>query len=308
MVQADSLNKERIIVIGGPTCVGKSDYAVNIALKYDGEIVNADSVQLYKYLDIGSGKLTEEEMKGVPHHLMDILEPYVERYSVALYLEAAKHTITDIISRGKMPVVVGGTGFYINALLHGYNCGGAGPNYELRRRLEGLEKKFGKGYLYDMLLQLDKDTLLHPNDTVRVIRQLELYLSPQRDAEDSTTVYHDAYDAVLVVMDADRAKLDERAAKRIEGMFSAGFMKEVRGLARYFGYKCMDTVGYKEAVAGIRLGKSDDEIKADMRASYHKLIKKQQTFFKWRQWKDKVVLYDWDEREANDRIARFMKG
>ncbi len=111
-------NKEKIIAIAGPTCVGKSDYAVDIALRYNGEIVGADSVQIYKYLDIGSGKITKEEMRGVPHYLIGIKEPD-EPFTVVDFLSEAKPIISDIISRGKLPVVVGGTGFYINALLHG---------------------------------------------------------------------------------------------------------------------------------------------------------------------------------------------
>ena len=175
MVQTDNIkptDKERIIVIGGPTCVGKSDYAVKVALEIGGEVINADSVQIYKGLDIGSGKLTQEEMRGVPHHLMDIVDPSDDSYTVALYIRQAKSTITDIISRGKWPIIVGGTGFYINALLHGYNCGNAGPNHELRRRLEGLEKKYGTGYLFDMLCEIEKDTQIHENDKVRIIRRL----------------------------------------------------------------------------------------------------------------------------------------
>ena len=121
MVQANSMtnNKEKIIVIGGPTCIGKSDYAVELALKYNGEVVGADSVQVYKYFDIGSGKITEFEMKGVPHHLISIKDPR-ESFTVVDFLDEAKRTITDIIQRNKLPIIVGGTGFYINSLLHTY--------------------------------------------------------------------------------------------------------------------------------------------------------------------------------------------
>lgn len=307
MVQKDSIkNKERIIVIGGPTCVKKSDYAVDIALKYNGEVISADSVQLYRKLDIGSGKLTKEEMRGVPHHLMDFLDPEDNSYSVALYIKDAKRTITDIISCGKIPIIVGGSGFYINALIHGFNCGGSGPNHTLRLRLEGLEAKYGKNYLFDMLTRINKDTTLHPNDKVRIIRQLELYLSPTCDNDESASVYHNAYDAVLIIMDADRNKLDEYAEKRINGMFEAGIINEVKGLERYFNCRCMETVGYKEIVNGLLCNKSDEEIKADMLMAYHKLIKKQQTFFRWLQWDNKTILYNWDRTEADKKIAEFM--
>ena len=309
MVQTDNIkptDKERIIVIGGPTCVGKSDYAVKVALEIGGEVINADSVQIYKGLDIGSGKLTQEEMRGVPHHLMDIVDPSDDSYTVALYIRQAKSTITDIISRGKWPIIVGGTGFYINALLHGYNCGNAGPNHELRRRLEGLEKKYGTGYLFDMLCEIEKDTQIHENDKVRIIRRLELLLSPSSDTDGSTNVYHNAYDALFILMDADRAALDDRAARRIDGMFKAGIMDEVKGLSAYYDRRCMESVGYREIVEGIALGRTENEIKEDMRLSYHKLIKKQQTFFKWLQWNGKVVLMNWKTTEADKRIAEFV--
>ena len=309
MVQADRIKqaKERILVIGGPTCVGKSDYAVNVALRTGGEIINADSVQIYKKLNIGSGKLTKEEMKGVPHHMMDFVDPSGNRYSVALYIEQAKHTITDIISRGKLPIIVGGTGFYINALLHGYNCGNAGPDYRLRRRLEGLEKKYGSGYLFDMLAEIERNTPIHENDKVRIIRRLELLLSPTYDTDESASVYHDAYNALLVIMDADRTILDKRAARRIDAMFEAGLIDEVKNLSPYYGCRCMESVGYKEVTEGLLTGKSETEIKEDMRQSYHKLIKKQQTFFRWLQWTDKCILYNFDTEEADRRITAFVK-
>lgn len=309
MVQTNSITspKERVIVIGGPTCVGKSEYAVDVALKYGGEVVSADSVQIYRGLDIGSGKITTEEMRGVPHHMLDIVDPSENNFSVAMYIERAKHTITDIIQRGKLPIIVGGTGFYINALLHGYNCGGSGPNYKLRRRLQALQAKHKNNYLYDKLVKITPWTTVHENDLVRIIRQLELLLSPHCDRDDSTAVYCDAYDAVLVIMDADREKLDERAARRIEGMFAAGLMKEVEGLRDYFENRCMDSVGYREVADGITYGRSEDKIKEDMKISYHRLIKKQQTFFRWLQWKNKVSLYNWERTTADECIDKFVR-
>lgn len=309
MVQTNSITspKERVIVIGGPTCVGKSEYAVDVALKYGGEVVSADSVQIYRGLDIGSGKITTEEMRGVPHHMLDIVDPSENNFSVAMYIERAKRTITDIIQRGKLPIIVGGTGFYINALLHGYNCGGSGPNYKLRRRLQALQAKHKKSYLYDKLVKITPWTTVHENDLVRIIRQLELLLSPQCDSDDSTAVYYDAYDAVLVIMDADREKLDERAARRIDGMFAAGLMKEVEGLSDYFENRCMDSVGYREVADGITYGRSEDKIKEDMKIAYHRLIKKQQTFFRWLQWKNKVSLYNWERTTADACIDKFVR-
>lgn len=154
MVQKNCLNK--LIIIVGPTGVGKSDYGVDVALNHNGEIINADSVQIYKGLDIGSGKIKKEEMKGVPHHLLSLIDPS-EQFTVVDFSNKAKECIKDIQSRGKLPIVVGGTGFYVNALLHDYDCGDAGPDYELRDRLRKLEEENGEGYLAELLYSLKPD-------------------------------------------------------------------------------------------------------------------------------------------------------
>lgn len=306
MVQENSLKKERILVIGGPTGVGKSAYAVQVALKYNGEIISADSVQVYKNLDIGSGKITKEEMQGIPHHLIDVIEP-TQEFSVVNFIERAKNCITDIISRGKLPIIVGGTGFYINALLHGYSCGNNGPDYELRDRLMRLEKTHGKGYLYNRLTEIDKNTAVRKNDMPRIVRQLELMLRPPAaDAED-TPIYSDMYDALLIVMDADRDKLDDIAVKRIDKMFEDGLMREVRNLENFYTCRALLSVGYSDVKTGIMHGFSDDEIKSMMHLNYHRLIKKQQTFFRWLKWDNKVILYNWNTTEADKAIKEFVQ-
>lgn len=306
MVQKDSLNgKERILVIGGPTGVGKSAYAVDVALKYNGEIISADSVQVYKNLNIGSGKITTEEMRGVPHHLIDIIDP-TQEFSVVNFTDLAKECITDIISRGKLPIVVGGTGFYINALLHGYSCGNNGPDYLLRDRLNRLEAKHGKGYLYSRLLEINKDTEVRKNDMPRIIRQLELALMPPViDAEDSP-MYADMYDALLLIMDADRDKLDSIAVKRIDKMFEDGLLREVRNLENFYSCRALLSVGYHDVRTGIMYGLDDEQIKSMMHLNYHRLIKKQQTFFRWLKWENKVTIYNWDTEEADIAIEEFV--
>lgn len=307
MVQKNSLTeKEKILVIGGPTGVGKSAYAVDIALKYNGEIISADSVQVYRNLDIGSGKITKEEMRGVPHYMIDIIDP-TQNFTVVDFIENARRHITDIISRGKLPIVVGGTGFYINALLHGYSCGNNGPDYVLRDRLLRLEKKYGKGYLYDKLTAIDKNTAVRKNDMPRITRQLELILRPPAaDAED-TPIYTDMYNALLVIMDADRDRLDDIAVKRIDKMFEDGLMREVRGLENFYTCRALLSVGYNDVKEGIINELDDTQIKSMMHLSYHKLIKKQQTFFRWLKWDNKVIVYNWDTAEADKAIKEFVK-
>ena len=306
MVQANSVKKkERILVIGGPTGVGKSAYAVNVALKYNGEIISADSVQVYKNLNIGSGKITCEEMHGIPHHLIDIVEP-TEEFNVVDFMELAKACITDIISRGKLPIIVGGTGFYINALLHGYNCGNNGPNFPLRERLDKLEKKHGKGYLYSRLVEMDAKTEVRKNDMPRIIRQLELMLAPTVESAEDAPVYADMYDALLVIMDADRDKLDDIAVKRIDKMFEDGLMYEVRNLENFYTCRALHSVGYADVRTGIIYRFDDEQIKSMMHLNYHRLIKKQQTFFRWLKWDNKVSIYNWDTASADKAIKEFV--
>ncbi len=304
MVQENRLISNKTIVIAGPTCVGKSDYAVDIALRYGGEIISADSVQIYRGLDIGSGKITKTEMKGVPHYMLDILDPD-EQFTVVDYIERTKEIMTGIRSRGKLPVVVGGTGFYINALLHDYDCGTAGPDYKLRDELRRLENLYGPGYLAELLHILNPEAKVHAQDTTRVIRQLELFYSSRaRDSGKST----ETIDALLVIMDADRELLDEKAALRINKMIDAGFVEEVKSLERYFNTRCMNTVGYKEVKSYIEQDLSLDETVTAIRQSYHGLIKKQQTFFRWIKWDKKTFVYNWNFETANTAIKEYLNG
>ncbi|MBP5593181.1 MAG: tRNA (adenosine(37)-N6)-dimethylallyltransferase MiaA [Clostridia bacterium] len=300
MVQKNCLNK--LIIIVGPTGVGKSDYGVDVALNHNGEIINADSVQIYKGLDIGSGKIKKEEMKGVPHHLLSLIDPS-EQFTVVDFSNKAKECIKDIQSRGKLPIVVGGTGFYVNALLHDYDCGDAGPDYELRDRLRKLEEENGEGYLAELLYSLKPDSTVEKKDTKRVIRQLELYYS---DKKDSSPKNNDKLDALLIIMDADRKELDKRAEIRIRKMFSAGLVDEVKSLKDYFSCRITDSIGYKEVKLGLENNLSEEEIIDMMKLNYHRLIKKQQTFFRWIKWDNKLIINNWDFSQAEEKIKEFL--
>ena len=309
MVQKNSvtLHKERIIVIAGPTGVGKSDYGVYLAKKYNGEVISADSVQFYEGFDIGSGKLTNEEMQGIPHHMLNIADPR-EHFTVIRFLELAKPIISDIIRRGKIPFVVGGTGFYINALLHGYNCGNTGPDLCLREKLDKLHQLKGRGYLYDYLKIIEPTTRIDPNDIVRIIRRLEMLLSPLFD-KDNAPDYADIYDALLIILDADRGKLDEFAEKRIRGMIESGFEEEVRHMRKFYETRVFNSVGYRE-MKHYLCNQGDISMKetiVEMKKSYHALIKKQQTFFRWIKWENKVYSIDGDKNTANNAVKRFLE-
>lgn len=304
MVQTHRL-KKKIIVIGGPTCVGKSGYAVELARKYNGEIISADSVQIYKCLNIGSGKITKEEMKGIPHHMLDIIGP-LDSFTVIDFVEQADKLIDEITSRGKLPIIVGGTGFYIDMLLNGYTAEEVEPNYELRERMHILEELNGKGYLRSFVRALDPNSKLDSADMPRLERQLEIHLSPTADEEEDGPI-KEKYDALLIIMDAERSILHEYASKRIAKMLNDGLLDEVRSLYRFRRFKCMTSVGYREAVDGIEMQLSKGEIASMMEDSYHNLIKRQQAYFRWIKCSNKIYLYNHNAKNTNLAVKEFVK-
>lgn len=245
-----------VIVIAGPTASGKTDVAAALALLLDGEVVSADSMQVYKYMDIGTAKPTLSEMRGVRHHLIDELYPD-EQYSAAVFTQIARMRIDDIIARGKTPIVAGGTGFYIKALL-----GGAvfddheGKSNNIRKHFEGIARQHGRDYLYSLLLSVDPESAssIHPNNEKRVIRALEYY----ELTGDKMSAYNDdqrsrspRYDARVYILSMDRALLYERIDSRVDAMFAAGLTEEVKKLLD-MGYArdlvSMQGLGYKETV------------------------------------------------------------
>ena len=155
MVQAHSMKKPKIVIIGGPTASGKSAFAVQCALRFNGEVISADSMQIYRYMDIGTGKITESEKNGIAHHMIDIVQPN-ENYSVGLYLQTAKEQIQEILSRGKLPVITGGTGLYINAIINGLNFSDAERSEEVRNKWKNLASQYGNLYVYEKLKEIDK--------------------------------------------------------------------------------------------------------------------------------------------------------
>lgn len=168
--------KKNLIIIAGPTASGKTSLSINIAKILNGEIISADSMQIYKYMDVGTAKISQEEMEGIPHHMLDEVTPDAE-FSVALFREKAGRYIDDIISRGKTPIVVGGTGLYINSLTYALDFSDGCENKEYREYLTTLAEEKGKEFIHSMLKDVDSESYerLFPNDLKRVIRALEVY-------------------------------------------------------------------------------------------------------------------------------------
>ena len=238
---------KKVIFILGPTAVGKTFMSVNLAKSLGGEIISADSVQIYKGLDIGSAKVTEQEKQGITHYAIDILEPEQE-FSVFDFVEYTKQKIDEILSHGKIPIVVGGTGLYVKALTLGYNFGGASYDKELREKLENLAKKKGNDYLFDMLRQKDENLAqkTDKNNTVRLVRALEIALADGEKLEQKTDI-----DSLVFALVRDRQKLYDDINRRVDIMIENGLIGEVEKLKKMGLTKdnqSMRAIGYKEVL------------------------------------------------------------
>ncbi len=263
MKSNDCLNENKtpkipLVVIGSPTATGKTRLAIELALEAGGEILNADSLQVYRYMDIGTAKPTPDERKSVPHHLIDVVNPD-EDYNAALYAEQARKIIEDLDRRGKPVFVVGGTGLYIRALLSGI-IETPPVDEALRNHYRGLRDRHGRDYLYGLLAHRDPQAALriNPNDSVRVIRALEVL---DQSGESIVTLQQKhafadcPYDTFKIGLAIDRKILKERIAARTQNMVEAGIVDEVRGLLAK-GYseklKPLQSLGYKQMIDFIR--------------------------------------------------------
>lgn len=279
--------KDKILVLAGPTAVGKTELSIRIAKTLNGEIISTDSMQIYKGMDIGSAKITEEEMKGVKHHMLDVVSPDIA-FSVADYKEMAEKNIEDILRRGKLPILTGGTGLYINALTCNMNFTESEKDDEYREELNKLMDKEGPEYVHNMLKEIDPISYksIHPNNRKRVIRALEVYKltgKPFSSYNSGDDLYKSKYDVHYYVLNMDRAKLYERINKRVEIMYEKGLLAECIKLKK-LGYtssmQSMQGIGYKEVLLYldglITLEESMDMIKQGSR----NYAKRQLTWFR----------------------------
>ena len=238
----------KVIIITGLTGSGKSGLAVDIAKKYNGEIISCDSVQIYKGLDIGSAKITKDEMQGIPHHLIDIVSPK-ENYSVGEFVKSCEQLIKQIIAKGKLPILVGGTGLYIKALVEGYNFSEVEKNEEFRQKYSSLAKEFGNQYIWNELNKLAPDMAknVHPNNVKRVIRYLEI--ASFGKAENHTNSVLSNYSTLIVGIIDDRSIIYDKINKRVDNMISKGLQKEVQTLLDSgitLDNNSLNTIGYRE--------------------------------------------------------------
>ena len=263
----------KIVVITGPTASGKTALGVALCHKLNGEVVSADSMQIYRRMTIGTAKPAPEEMQGVPHHMIDVAEPE-ENWSVARYVEAAASCVEDILSRGKLPVIVGGTGLYIDSLLSGRTFAGGPVNEALRQELSERYDEIGAEGLLGELRKVDPEraAILHPGDKKRVVRALEVYILTgktitQHDLE--TQAIPPRWESAKIALDFEnRQDLYDRIDRRVDDMFARGLMDEVRALVESGvpeSCTAMQAIGYKEALGVLHGEISEAEAVAALR-------------------------------------------
>lgn len=304
------------IIILGPTASGKTDISINLAKRLNTEVINADCMQIYKELTIGTAKATPEEQDGVKHHLLDFVDPTSE-FSVTDYKEKAMPIITDLISQNKTPVIVGGTGFYVQSLLTNYDYGNSFKSEELRAELNQLAEEKGKTAVHDILKSIDIESAnkIHENDLKRVIRAIEIYkLSGTKKSEINNTMQTDMQNPIkplIIVLDRDREELYNRINLRVDLMNKAGLIDEVKFLVKKYNLsidnQCMQGIGYKEVLeyldGQISLEECLDKIKINTRH----YAKRQLTWFKHQVDGIWINLSKINKNEAVDQIISYLK-
>ena len=288
----------KILVISGPTASGKTRLAVELALRHGGEVVSADSMQVYRRMDIGTAKPTPEEMRGIPHHMLDVADPE-EDFSVARYVELAAPCVDDILARGKLPIVAGGTGLYLDSLLSGRTFAPFSPDGGLRARLVARFDALGGGAMLGELAAADPEAAarLHPNDRKRIVRALEVFQQTGKTISQhnrETRALSPRYDALTLSLAFQRREdMWARIDRRVDEMMAAGLAEEVRALLDSgVPVRCtaMQAIGYKEMAAALRGGGDVCAAAEEIKLRSRQYAKRQLTWFrrtegaKWLFW------------------------
>ena len=280
--------RPKILVIAGPIASGKTALAVELALLRGGEVVSADSMQIYRRMDIGTAKPTPGEMQGIPHHMIDVADPE-EDFSVARYVDMAAHCVENVLSRGRLPILAGGTGLYIDSLLSGRTFAAFDGASPLRAELEERYAREGGQALLDELAKADPESAarLHPNDGKRIVRALEVWLTTGKtitEHNEETKALPPRYSALTLNLDFERREdMWARIDRRVDRMMEAGLTEEVRALLRSgvpSGCTAMQAIGYKEMAAALRGDGDIAAAAAQIKLRSRQYAKRQRTWFR----------------------------
>jgi len=278
------LGSNPLIVIVGPTAVGKTEISIQLAERLDGEIVSADSRLFYRGMDIGTAKPTPEQRARVPHHLIDVADPD-QTWNLAIFQRAATEAIADIRARGKLPLLVGGTGQYVHAVTHAWAPPAAAPHPRLRAELESMAKSRGRDWLHERLAALDPAAAesIDPRNLRRTVRALEVVLTTGRKFSEQRGQANSPYRLLTIGLTRPRSELYARIDARIDAMFAAGLLDEVRGLLAK-GYSpdlpAMSSIGYRECAAVLEGCMTLEQARVQMRRLTRVFVRRQANWFK----------------------------
>lgn len=305
-----------LIILTGPTAVGKTENSIRLAKAINGEIISADSIQIYKYMDIGAAKVTRDEMQGVPHYLVDELDPS-EEFNITVFKEKAKAYIEDIYKRGKIPIIAGGTGFYIQSVLYDIQFAETETDKSYRRELENLAMEKGAMYVHNMLKEVDPKAAdeIHFNNVKRVIRALEYFketgtcISAHNEEQ---KLNKSPYNFVYFVLNDDREKIYERINKRVDMMIDKGLVEEVKFLLEK-GYNknmvSMQGIGYKEIIEYLEGICTLEDAIYNIKINTRHFAKRQLTWF--RREKEVTMIsypeYDYDKDKILNAMIKICK-
>ncbi|WAA10802.1 tRNA (adenosine(37)-N6)-dimethylallyltransferase MiaA [Fervidibacillus albus] len=277
-------NKEKLLVIIGPTAVGKTKLSIDLAKKFTGEIISGDSMQIYRGMDIGTAKISPDEMNGIPHHLLDIKDPR-ESFSVAEFQQLVRKKITEISNRNRLPILVGGTGLYVQSVIYDYQF----PDVEdekVRKQLEKQVEEKGIDFLFHQLQQIDREyaRLIHPNNRRRLIRALEVYYATGKTMTEwkLNQKIEAVYDSVVIGLTMERSRLYERINDRVDEMIANGLVEEAKRLydQGLTNVQATQAIGYKELFAYFDGTVTFDEAVANLKQNTRKFAKRQFTWFR----------------------------
>ena len=302
--------KEKVIVICGPTASGKTALSIELAKQINGEVVSADSMQIYKDMDIGTAKPTKEEMQGIEHHLLDFVSPD-QRYSVADYQKAAKKAIKEILQKGKTPIIVGGTGLYVDSLIYEIQYQNIDFDEKYREELEKIAENQGLEKLYEKAIEIDEKAMqkISPNDKKRIIRVLEIYHATGKnktEQEKESRKNEVEFDYKVYAISWDREKLYDRINQRVDIMIDQGLIEEVQKIySKYNKFPtAMQGLGYKEVLEYLEGKCNKQEMIDKIKQETRRYAKRQLTWFR----KNKQTIWLDGQEKIQNNIEIILEG